>query len=70
MPPDDGADQFHEYVERIVGDRRKVIGPNIMKAIEDNLDLLNRLETHLGCAKCRGALIGGRCPKCQAAHAT
>jgi len=57
--------EFQDYVERIVGERRKVIGPNIMKSIEDHLDILNQVETHLGCAKCRHPLTDGRCPKCQ-----
>lgn len=37
----------------------------IRGAVRGNLDVLNRLESHLGCALCRGPLVGGRCAECQ-----
>ena len=45
----------------VASDHRK----HIEDAIDKNLAVLNRLESHLGCAKCRGPLTDGRCPKCQ-----
>lgn len=33
--------------------------------IDKTLPVLNRFETHLGCAKCRGPLTDGRCAVCQ-----
>jgi hypothetical protein len=38
----------------------------IQASIDRNLGVLNRLESHLGCAKCHGQLTDGRCPVCQA----
>jgi hypothetical protein len=37
----------------------------ISDLIADNLGVLNRLESHLGCAQCRGPLVDGRCLDCQ-----
>ena len=37
----------------------------IKESIEKNLGLLNKLEPHLGCAKCHGPLIETHCPFCQ-----
>jgi predicted amidophosphoribosyltransferase len=30
-----------------------------------HIDVLNRLDPHLGCIICRGPLTDGRCPVCQ-----
>lgn len=32
---------------------------------EKHRDVLNRLDSHLGCVTCRGPLVDGRCPNCQ-----
>lgn len=37
----------------------------VEKLIDRHLAVLNRLDSHLGCAKCRGPLTDGRCPTCQ-----
>lgn len=41
----------------------------IRELIADHLPVLNKLEPHLGCVKCRGPLTEGRCPTCQPAEA-
>jgi hypothetical protein len=33
--------------------------------VTENLAVLNKLEPHLGCAKCHGDLVDGVCPVCQ-----
>jgi len=37
----------------------------IRESMERNRDVLNSMESHLGCATCRGPLIDGACPLCQ-----
>lgn len=37
----------------------------IKELVAEHLGVLNKLESHLGCAQCRGPLTDGRCPKCQ-----
>jgi hypothetical protein len=37
----------------------------IRELINDHLEVLNKLDSHLGCVKCKGPLTDGRCPKCQ-----
>jgi hypothetical protein len=44
------------------------VGVNMQRLealVTENLAVLNKLEPHLGCAKCHGELIDGVCPTCQ-----
>lgn len=45
-------------------DRARLL-ESIEKITRRHLGALNRLESHLGCAMCRGPLTDGRCPECQ-----
>ncbi len=40
----------------------------IREMVVSNMAILNRLDPHLGCVKCRGPLTDGRCPTCQPAE--
>lgn len=39
--------------------------PPMIRYTADQLAVLNRLESNLGCIQCRGPLTRGRCPDCQ-----
>lgn len=54
-----------ENIKRILEKRRRAMQPKLQTLVDDNLGVLNKLESHLGCAKCGGVLIDGRCSKCQ-----
>lgn len=45
-----------------------VVTPEFKERLRSNIDkhrdVLNRLESHLGCVTCRGPLVDGRCERC------
>jgi hypothetical protein len=40
----------------------------LRRHLRENITVLNRMESHLGCVVCHGPLTDGRCPKCQPAE--
>ena len=61
------SDDYKEQLERVRSERGEAIG----KIIQEHLAVLNRLESHLGCARCRSPLNKEqRCVLCQPAAAS
>lgn len=61
--PGDGPDYHHEHD---AWKERQRFRKSRDIFIDTHLNVLNRLEPHMGCIRCRGPLDGNsRCPKCQ-----